>query len=166
LPLCRAGPGRITPELSVAVFSGDPEQIGALSADSVEDRAILAVKAERIMYALDDSFNPPVPPEGGFLPMRGGTLQLDQGALRLEAGSRPSYFPRGHCDAVVSLINHLLGGPAVAEAGVEAIAETFVDETVSTCGLRATKVVRRFRMDRADETSQQSCSSSNRGHPV
>ena len=127
--------GCVFPKLGVAVVTGDPAQIGALSVESTEDRGILAMEPERIMYALADRSGPflPAPP--------GDALQnLGDGTLPLGLGTPTSYYLRGYRDAVVSLVDHLLGGPSPAVAEAEPIIDSFADDTVSTWGLKATKV--------------------------
>ena len=93
------------------------------------------MEPERIMYALADGSGP-------FLPMPpGDALQdLGDGTLPLGLGTPTSYYLRGYRDAVVSLVDHLLGGPSPAVAEAEAIIESFTDDTVSTWGLKAAKV--------------------------
>jgi subtilisin len=109
-------------KLGVAVVTGDPQQMGAaMAAAADEESDILAVEPERIMYALAE-----------------GPPAFDSGAA--EGGGRPLEYLRGYRDAVVALYEHLSSGSAaaVAEPG---IAETFLDDAVSTWGLKATRAV-------------------------
>jgi len=114
-----ATPAVVFPSIGVAVVTGDPQQMNALSAEMNEDSEILAIEPERIMYAL---------PEGGLLqvppPITGG--------ISLE-------YLRGYRDAITLLYDHLISNVPGA-AGAEEFAQSFADDTISTWGLKATRI--------------------------
>ncbi|WP_165227307.1 S8 family peptidase [Aquisphaera insulae] len=131
--------GCVFPRLGVAVVTGDPDQIGALAVESNEDQGILAIEPERIMYALAEApgLILPAPPADPDLARNAGG-----GTLPLEVGTATAQYLRGYRDAVVALVDQLLGGgeSEAAIAGLEASRERFVDDAVSTWGLKATRV--------------------------
>ena len=129
-----AAGGCVFPKLGVAVVSGDPEQINALSGERSVDSGVLAMEPERIMYALS------MGPDSPFGSRTDPLQSLNGGTLPLSLNESTSAYLRGYRDAVVSLVDQLLGGPAQAGAQAEAITESFADDTVTTWGLKSTKV--------------------------
>jgi len=97
--------------LGVAVVSADPAQVDALTAAMDEDSPLLAIEPERIMHTF-------------------ATGPVAEDALE---------YLRGYRDAVVTLHNHLTGGDGLGLGGE--VAETFLDDAVSTWGLKATRTL-------------------------
>jgi len=118
-------PGILFPEIGVAVLSGDPTQIGSLSiaAEGDGDRGILAVEPERIVHVMM---------EPGWV-----------GAMSDPEPSTPSLtYLRGYRDAINHIYEQLAtGGGAGAVAADPAVAAAFLDDAISTWGLKATRVV-------------------------
>ncbi|MBV8555054.1 MAG: S8 family serine peptidase [Planctomycetaceae bacterium] len=108
-------------KLGVAVVSGEPRQFSAMAV-AAEDSPILAIEPEQIMRVLGDDAGP-----------------IGAGGAGMGVGLPPEYL-RGYRDAVNDLYGRLTQGRAagIAEPG---IAETFVDDAVSTWGLKATRVL-------------------------
>jgi subtilisin family serine protease len=112
-------------ELGIAVVDTPPDQIRSLNlATAEEGSGILAIEAERVVYALQDQ------PMVGIAPsmQRQGPLEHPPGSLEYLLGYR---------DAINHLVARMVGGVA-AEA---VLAPTLVlDESQFTWGLQSTKV--------------------------
>lgn len=109
------------PDLGVAVVDTPPEQINALGA--AEDSGILAIEAERVVYAIEEdsaSESAPLPAEA-----------------EAPAPDLPLDYLRGYRDAVNHLYAKLTGG-AAGEVAAEAV--PVFSEAEITWGLQAAKV--------------------------
>jgi subtilisin family serine protease len=116
--------------LGVAVVDASPEQV----AQAGTSAAVLAVEAERIVYALEATqYTPPAPNGQATLPQ--APPAPPPVAAQPAAGGRSAEYLRGYREAVL----HLTDGLAPSAAAEVALAA--IDETQATWGLQATKVV-------------------------
>jgi subtilisin family serine protease len=102
-------------KLKVAVVDADPSQVGGLRAAAAEESAILAIEPERMMYALSPALDP-------------------------AASSFSIEYLKGYKDAVNHLYAVFAGTQEEKEAGPEAAAAGFADNSQFTWGLQATRV--------------------------
>jgi hypothetical protein len=117
--------------LGVAVFDASPEQV--VSAAGAP--AILAVEAERVVYALETQYAPQL--GNGHAALTGAPDAAPPVASAPTPGAgRSSDYLRGYRDAVL----HLTDGVA-PDAAALGISPADVDESQATWGLQATKVV-------------------------
>lgn len=112
-----ANPPIVLSTLGVAVVDVAPEQLQSVRASAEADSAILAIEPEQVVYALE---------EPDFMPPK-----LTQSGQNLDIAVD---YLRGYRDAV----NHLIGSLLPAEQSQLTQA---VDESESTWGLQATRVV-------------------------
>jgi subtilisin family serine protease len=119
--------------LGVAVVDAPPEQVAQAGVSAAGAGAILAVEAERIVYALEATHYAPAPNGQATLPQ--APPAPPPVAAPPAAGGRSAEYLRGYRDAVLHLTDGL-GPAAAAEVALAAI-----DETQATWGLQATKVV-------------------------
>jgi subtilisin len=108
--------GILYPDLGVAVVDAPPEQLNAATVAGEGD--ILTIEPERVVYAIDEMPNAPLP------------------IVSASSGLPLDYF-RGYRDAVNHLCDKILGiSPDLAAEGLAPL----VSETELTWGLQATKV--------------------------
>jgi len=108
--------GLLFPDLGCAVVDVPPEQLNAATVAGAGD--ILAIEPERVVYAIDEMPNAPLP------------------IVSASSGLPLDYF-RGYRDAVNHLCDKILGiSPDLAAEGLAQL----VSETELTWGLQATKV--------------------------
>jgi subtilisin len=113
--------------LGVAVYESPPEQVATAGGSA----AVLAVEAERIVYALEVA--PPL--ANGQATLRAPLAPPPAMAAPAPGGGRSAEYLRGYREAVLHLTD--AGGDVPAsEVGLAA-----VDESQATWGLQATKVV-------------------------
>src|SRR4051794_31038010 len=112
----RGADGLLFPDLGCAVVDVPPEQLNAATVAGAGD--ILAIEPERVVYAIDEMPNAPLP------------------IVSASSGLPLDYF-RGYRDAVNHLCDKILGiSPDLAAEGLAQL----VSETELTWGLQATKV--------------------------
>jgi subtilisin family serine protease len=104
--------------LGVAIVDVSPDQLQSVRASAEADNAILAIEPEQVVYALESP---------DFLPPN-----LLQSSQRIDIAVD---YLKGYRDAV----NHLIGNLLPAEQ--KQLAQAAVDESETTWGLQATKVV-------------------------
>ncbi|EWY37923.1 hypothetical protein N825_16095 [Skermanella stibiiresistens SB22] len=112
-------------ELGVAVVNTPPDQIQSLSLAAAEEGSgILAIEAERVVYALQDHAISDLPP-----PMlRHGPVEHSPGSLEYLLGYR---------DAINHLVTSIVGDTQMETSQGAALA---LDESQYTWGLQSTKV--------------------------
>ena len=121
--------------LGVAVLDAPPEQVAQAGVSAAGDSAILAVEAERFVYALETHYAAPL--ANGHAALPGVPPMAAPVAAQPGAGSgRSADYLRGYRDAVLHLTDDL-----AASAGAPALSAAAVDESQATWGLQVTKVV-------------------------
>jgi subtilisin len=125
--------GVLFESLGVAVINAPPEQVMRAQASS----AILAIEAERIVYALE-AIEAPASAGNGHAVMAPAAppAPLPAAPAVSAPGGRSSEYLHGYRDAVLHLTDD-----APAAAAVPGALAAAVDETQGTWGLQATKVV-------------------------
>ncbi len=124
----------VLPELGAAALSAEPDQINRLSAEVGEDRSIVAMEPERIVYATA------TPTPALDLPEPTGSPSLTS---PIETSPSTASYLHGYKDAVDSLVNRLTDGRGIMEEAV-VYAEDFeaAARRGLTWGLAATQVDR------------------------
>ena len=113
-------------ELGVAVVDTPPQTMRSLSVDETDDNPILAIEAERIVYALDDTIS-----AGGVVP--------NPPVSAIPANSMLDYI-RGYRDAVAHLTDKLLRTGHGSGSVDEALSAAAMNESEITWGLQVTNV--------------------------
>jgi subtilisin family serine protease len=121
--------------LGVAVLDASPDQVAQAGVSAAGVPAILAVEAERVVYASETHYAPPL--ANGYAALPGAPSVSAPVASQPGAGSgRSADYLRGYRDAVLHLTDD-----ATAGAGASGVSAAAVDESQATWGLQATKVV-------------------------